>query len=1085
LQPSRPWAGNVIDPDESALIEEFTECWDRGESPRVEDFLSRIPPGSSELAVELIYRQFCLEEADGSSPSSAVYLDRFADYRDALSRQFRLHDAVSESQVGRWARLDDSRAQDDPFGFEPDLPTAGDQIGPFLLRRELGEGASARVFLAEQTDLDNRQVVIKVSARPSREPWLLARARHPHIVEIISQFEVDDGALQLICMPFLGGATLSKLLESFRRRAKRPATGLDLLSELDVVAAAEYPAGRRARTARDVVAGSTFQQALAWMAARLAEALDHASTLNVAHGDVKPSNILIAADATPMLLDFNLAQDWDPVDEGSGPVDRGGTFHYMAPERLRGFAKLNGSSSSVDPQIADIYSLGMVFLEMLSGRVPTALKESGPMPKGRRQAAANFRQAAASLAERRSRKSPYKLVQESGGKKIPSALRAILACCLDPDPDRRYRRGRELAADLDRWRTDRPLIYAREGPFPATCRRIRRRKRPLLAVASVVLAAASVGFGVNRVVNSQNLETWGKMGLEKYANFLDAPESRIFGFLRMMIAGNRGVNTLRADEAQSKSMEVATLALRDYRLLESKDWRERDDVRTLPQSEREELQLWLMEQAYRYCHELASRPEAPDDWERAVTALDHLSATIPLTAFSHLRGNLERALDGLKARQNWFEASAPRARPAAVAVTEHNRVPPWLDAYVLGIALECKAANPILAGDGAVDDRAGSLDEKILAHYGTTLAHRPESFWAHYHAAVVCRRLGLILDTSAHLDLCARSRPENPAVRGQLAGALLMQDRLGEALGECDRAIALDPDHAEYYRTRAFIDADLGRTEDVRDDLNRFEVLSRAIPSEQLRLRPGRARGESSPKDLQLAIGPGRSDSTTTHAETARSRRRRAADPDDLNTRLNLAHVIYEKTRDADQTIAELTKILFLDPGYLHARLYRTKLLVMSGSLDEAKRDLDRIMSQADLHEFLQKHRDSVARLVDISWQYMKRDRNEEGLALARHVLEFAREVETDVGLAHYAVARANARLASKDPAFIAQAAEHLAKALDKQWEPGGFSEWYKQDISFNLIRSDVDEALKAEVKRIPRRPDVRAAFLRAVKLTD
>jgi len=314
-----------------------------------------------------------------------------------------------------------------------------------------------------------------------------------------------------------------------------------------------------------------------------------------------------------------------------------------------------------------------------------------------------------------------------------------------------------------------------------------------------------------------------------------------------------------------------------------------------------------------------------------------------------------------------------------------------------------------------------------------------------------------------------------------------MQNRFSEALGECDRAIALDPDHAEYHRTRAFIDADLGRSEDVRDDLNRFEVLSRAIPGEQLRLRfrSGRGRGESSSEDLQLAIGPGRSDSTTSHAETARPRQRRPADPDDLNTRLNLANVIYAKTRDADQTIAELTKILILDPGYLHARLYRAKLFVMSGLFDEGNHDLTQILSQADLHEFLQKHRDSVARLVDISWQYMKLGRNEEGLALARHILEFAREVETDVGLAHYAVARANARLASKNPAFIAEAAEHLAKAFEKQWERDGFSEWYKQDMSFHLVRREIDEALKVEVRRTPRPPGVRAAFLRAVKLTD
>jgi serine/threonine protein kinase/tetratricopeptide (TPR) repeat protein len=1095
---SRSWTGGPFDLDESAIIDEFTECWDRGESPRIEDFLSRIPPESPGLAVELIYRRFCLEEADGSAPDSAAYLDRFAEYREPLSRLFRLHDAVSGSQVEHWARLDDSTTRDDPFAFEPELPAAGDQIGPFLLRRELGEGAFARVFLAEQTDLDDRQVVIKVSSRPSREPWLLARARHPHIVEIISQYEVDEGALQLICMPFLGGATLSRLLEALRRRPRRPASGRELLSELDGVAAAEYPEGRRSRTSRDIVAGSTLEQALAWMVARLAEALDHASTLRVAHGDVKPSNVLIAADATPMLLDFNLAQDWGAVDAGLGPIDRGGTFAYMAPERLRGFAGPRGPSTPFDPHVADIYSLGMIFLEMLSNRIPTLPKEFGPASNGRREAAAKFRREAARLAEQRSRTSPRAMVRTSAGDRIGPTLRAILARCLDPDPARRYRRGRELAVDLDRWRTDRPLVYAREAPFPAACRRIRRWRRPLLAVAAVVLAAASVGFGVSRLVNSRNLETWKKMGLEMYANLVDAPESPIFSFLRMMIAGDRQeLSYLPAagagedpralgPEVESKAMEVATLALRDYRLLESKDWREREDVRALPRADRDELELWLMEQAYRYCHELASRPESPDDWERALTALDRLSATVPLAAFSQLRDRLGRALDEIKVRQGLPGAPVHRTNPAAVSTIEPNRIPAWLDDYVLGVALECEAAGPNATADGAAERQTGSIDERALSHYRAALGHRPDSFWAHYRAAVVCRRLGLILDTSAHLHSCARRRPENPAVRGQLAGSLLLQNRLGEALAECDRAIALDPDHAEYYRTRAFIDANLGRSEEIRDDLYRFEVLSRTIPPEQLRtqFRPGRPRGESSPEDLRLSISPGRSDSTP-HPVARRYGRRRAADPDDLNTRLNLANAIYEKTRDADQTIAELTKVLAIDPGYLHARLYRAKLFVMAGAFEEANRDLDRIMDRPVVHDFLRDNRDVVGRIIDISWEFMRRGRNEDGLAHARRALEFAEEVESHIGLAHYAVARANARLAASDPAHIAQAVEHLVKAIERQWEREGFAEWYRQDISFHHIRNRVDEALEVEVKRTPRRPDVQAAFLRAVKHTD
>ena len=71
--------------------------------------------------------------------------------------------------------------------------------------------------------------------RPARsqEPWLLARVRHAHIVEIFSHATVDDGAFQLICMPFWGGATLAAVLAARRERRDRAALGRDLLADLD------------------------------------------------------------------------------------------------------------------------------------------------------------------------------------------------------------------------------------------------------------------------------------------------------------------------------------------------------------------------------------------------------------------------------------------------------------------------------------------------------------------------------------------------------------------------------------------------------------------------------------------------------------------------------------------------------------------------------------------------------------------------------------------------------------------------------------------------------------------------------------
>src|SRR5262249_43961732 len=67
----------------------------------------------------------------------------------------------------------------------------GDSIGPFRLVRGLGRGSFARVFLARQSDLSDRLVVVKISTRATAEPHLLARARHAHIVEVLQQGVVE------------------------------------------------------------------------------------------------------------------------------------------------------------------------------------------------------------------------------------------------------------------------------------------------------------------------------------------------------------------------------------------------------------------------------------------------------------------------------------------------------------------------------------------------------------------------------------------------------------------------------------------------------------------------------------------------------------------------------------------------------------------------------------------------------------------------------------------------------------------------------------------------------------------------------
>ncbi len=84
------------------LVDVFTEAWEQGRVPVVEEYLDRLAPADSLEAVELIYREYCLAEADGQSPDPSSYLTRFPRHRESLERLLRLHGECPTSLLGRW-----------------------------------------------------------------------------------------------------------------------------------------------------------------------------------------------------------------------------------------------------------------------------------------------------------------------------------------------------------------------------------------------------------------------------------------------------------------------------------------------------------------------------------------------------------------------------------------------------------------------------------------------------------------------------------------------------------------------------------------------------------------------------------------------------------------------------------------------------------------------------------------------------------------------------------------------------------------------------------------------------------------------
>lgn len=212
-----------------------------------------------------------------------------------------------------------------------DDPLIGIQIANFRLERILGRGGMAQVYYGWDVKL-HRPVAVKVidarfrnnpayAKRFVREAQAVATWRHENIAQV--HYADEEGDLYYFAMEYIDGLDLGQLLTQYAARG-------ELMPQADVL-----------RIGRAV-----------------ASALDYAHAKGVVHRDVKPSNVIIARDHRVVLTDFGLALD---VQQGSvGEVF--GSAHYIAPEQAR-------RSSDAIPQ-SDLYSLGIMLYEMLTGVVP-------------------------------------------------------------------------------------------------------------------------------------------------------------------------------------------------------------------------------------------------------------------------------------------------------------------------------------------------------------------------------------------------------------------------------------------------------------------------------------------------------------------------------------------------------------------------------------------------------------------------------------------------------------------------------------------------------------------------------------------
>jgi hypothetical protein len=364
-------------------------------------------------------------------------LDRLvADYADALARGGAGPDVDRAAVLARapaaarpglercLKMIEASAARDEtaPAGA-PLVP--GLALDRFLLVRELGRGGMAIVWLAQDEDL-RRAVALKV-LRPGlafeprhvdrfrREALAMARLAHPSIVGVHAV-----GAARghhYIAMEYVEGPSLATVLAALPPVGRRTAE--------DLARACASPAARAG-------AADSFEAGVARLLAPVAEALAAAHAQGLVHRDVKPSNVLLRADGTPVLCDFGLAKGGDdPALSLTGePL---GTPYYMSPEQA-----VFADAPKVDHR-TDVYSFGVMLYEALGGRRPF----DGP-------------DAIAVMHAIRSQLPPA----------LPSLARvsrdadAVVRRAMQRDPTRRYATAADLQADLGAL-TDRRATSAR------------------------------------------------------------------------------------------------------------------------------------------------------------------------------------------------------------------------------------------------------------------------------------------------------------------------------------------------------------------------------------------------------------------------------------------------------------------------------------------------------------------------------------------------------------------------------------------------------------------------------------------------
>ncbi len=649
------------------------------------------------------------------------------------------------------------------------------QIPGYEVKSIEGRGGVGVVYRARHLLLD-RTVAIKMllsgefagaaeRKRFQREALAVARLSHPHVVQIHDLGEWEGRPY--FTMEFVEGGTLAHKLDG-----------------------APVPAAKAAA-----------------MIGTLAEAMQAAHEAGIVHRDLKPSNILLTAEGIPKISDFGLARCFGGEGTMSNSEVHIGTPSYMAPEQAV------GKASDIGPE-ADIYALGAILYEMLTGRPPFR----GESPTETIRQLLNEEPVGPSRLNAR----------------VPRDLETICVQCLRKDPKRRYGSAAAMAEDIGRFERSEPISARRAGIVERAGKWARRR--PALAAmvaATILMSAAGIGIGLRLAADRAGTVRAVSEDLQE-AEDSESESDWILAASALDRAHARMQN--HAVASLDERLDGDERDLRFGQLLESiglnrTAWVESQFARLFDNAHADAAYLAAFQQ-----HGIGSAGDDP-----AVVAGRILT--------SNDRSSLIAALDDWALcategdRRQWIFEVASMADPDPTGWRNRVRNPSVSRGELVELAETDTAIHEpvrLLAALGERLEDTGASGE-AMAFLRRVQWTYPGDFWANFMLADALRKSGNCAESVRYYQAAIALRPRSTVAIGNLGMALAADNQLTEAERQFRQEIALDPDSGHAHYCLGLVLRKMGRVDEAVGQLAESTRLEPDDANHQL--QPGAGAG--------------------------------------------------------------------------------------------------------------------------------------------------------------------------------------------------------------------------------------------------